>query len=54
MRLTMLAGLIAVALIADQVRTGGYYRREVVHAFEQSLPAFARPDYGSQFKRRNL
>ena len=54
MRFTLLAAIIAIALIVDQVRTGGYYRREIAYTIEQSLPAFARPDSGAQSKRRSL
>jgi hypothetical protein len=41
MRFTVLAATIAVLLIADQVRTGGYYRHEVLSAIGQSLPKSA-------------
>ena len=39
MRFTMLLTTIAVLLIADQVRSGGHYRREVLFAIERSVPA---------------
>ena len=38
MRLFLFVPLIAVLLIADQVRAGGYYRREVLFAIERSVP----------------
>ena len=41
MRFTILISTIAVLLIADQVRTGGYYRHTVLSAVGQSLPKSA-------------
>ena len=41
MRFTILISTIAVLLIADQVRTGGYYRHQVLSAVGQSLPKSA-------------
>jgi hypothetical protein len=38
----MLLTTIAVLLIADQVRTGGHYRREVLFAIERSVPGSGR------------
>jgi hypothetical protein len=41
MRFTLLLATIAVLLIADQVRTGGYYRHQILFAIEQSAPKSA-------------
>ena len=41
MRFTFLVGTIAVLLIADQVRTGGYYRHQILDAIERSAPKSA-------------
>jgi|KBSSwiS6_1023812.scaffolds.fasta_scaffold295659_1 hypothetical protein len=41
MRFTVFAATIAILLIADQVRTGGYYRHEVLSAVGQNLPKSA-------------
>ena len=41
MRFTVITAAIAFLLIADQVRTGGYYRHEVLSAVGQSLPKSA-------------
>ena len=41
MRFTVLFAIIAVLLIADQVRTGGYYRHEILSAIERSAPKSA-------------
>jgi hypothetical protein len=38
MRLIIFITTIAGLLIADQVRTGGYYRREVLFTIERSVP----------------
>jgi hypothetical protein len=38
MRITIFVTAVAVLLIADQVRTGGHYRREVLFAIERSVP----------------
>ena len=40
MRLIIFIATIAVLLIADQVRTGGHYRREVLFAIERSCAGF--------------
>jgi hypothetical protein len=42
MRLALFVTATAVMLIADQVRTGGYYRREVLYAIERSVPGSGR------------
>ena len=42
MRLIIFIATIAVLLIADQVRTGGHYRREVLFAIERSVPGSGR------------
>lgn len=42
MRLTVFVTALAVLLIADQVRTGGAYRREVLFAIERSIPGSSR------------
>jgi hypothetical protein len=41
MRFTLLLATIAVLLIADQVRTGGYYRHQILSVIEQSAPKSA-------------
>jgi len=41
MRFTVVCAAIVFLLIADQVRTGGYYRHEVLSAVGQSLPKSA-------------
>ena len=41
MRITFLIATITVLLIADQVRTGGYYRHQILEAIEQSAPKSA-------------
>ena len=41
MRFTILLVTIAVLLIADQVRTGGYYRHQILDAIEQIAPKSA-------------
>ena len=42
MRLIIFVTTIAVLLIADQVRSGGHYRREVLFAIERSVPGSGR------------
>ena len=42
MRLTLLVSTIVLLLTADQVRTGGHYRREVLFAIERSVPGSGR------------
>jgi len=42
MRLIIFITTIAVLLIADQVRTGGHYRREVLFAIERNVPGSVR------------
>ena len=41
MRFTLLLATMAVLLIADQVRTGGYYRHQILDAIERSAPKSA-------------
>jgi hypothetical protein len=41
MRFTILLVTMAVLLIADQVRTGGYYRHQILDAIEQIAPKSA-------------
>ena len=41
MRITFLIATTAVLLIADQVRTGGYYRHQILDAIERSAPKSA-------------
>ena len=42
MRLIIFVTFMAVLLIADQLRTGGHYRREVLFAIERSVPGSSR------------
>jgi hypothetical protein len=41
MRFTILLVAMVVLLIADQVRTGGYYRHQILDAIERSAPKSA-------------
>jgi hypothetical protein len=41
MRITFLIATITVLLIADQVRTGGYFRHQILNAIERSAPKSA-------------
>jgi hypothetical protein len=42
MRLIIFITTIAVLLIADQVRTGGHYRRVALFAIERNVPGSGR------------
>ena len=41
MRFTFFVAILAVLLISDQVRTGGYYRHQVLDAIARSAPKSA-------------
>jgi len=43
MRLITFVTIVAVLLIADQVRTGGHYRREVARQAERGEPGLKVP-----------
>jgi hypothetical protein len=42
MRLMALAFLVALALIVDQLRTGGYYRTQTMNGIEQGARSIIR------------